>query len=127
MPSNRTLMDEPLRLWRTVAVGTLSLSLLGMGVAWAMDYPQGAIGLGIGVLLLGWIIGYYGVLVWLLHRSGAQRLLPLFNLAKYPLVMIVVYIVVQGGVPMVIGFVVGVVIPLAVITALAVWSAFTMR
>lgn len=126
-PSNRTLMDEPLRLWRAVAVGTLLLSLLGTGVAWAMGYPQGALGLGIGVLLLGWIIGYYGMLVWLLRRSSAQRLLPLFNLAKYPLVMIMVYAVVHGGIPMVIGFVVGVVIPLAVITALAVWSAFTMR
>ncbi|MCL6533875.1 MAG: hypothetical protein N2045_12760 [Fimbriimonadales bacterium] len=120
-------MDEPSRLWRAVALGSLILSLGVAGIAWGLGFPHGALGVLIGAAMLGWIMGYYGFLVWLLRGKGVQRLLPLFNLAKYPLMMAVVYGVVQGGTPMVIGFVVGVVIPLAVMTALAIWSAFTMR
>lgn len=120
-------MDEPWRLWRAVAVGTLILTLGAAGILWGMGFPQSAVGVVLGAGMLGWGMGYYGFLVWLLRGKGIQKLLPLFNLAKYPLMMAVVYGVVQGGTPRVIGFVVGVIIPLAVITALAIWSAFTMR
>lgn len=127
MRSAHSLMDEPSRLWRAVAVGTLILTLGAAGILWGMGFPQGAVGVVLGAAMLGWIMGYYGLLMWLLRGKSMQRLLPLFNLAKYPLMMVVVYGVVQGGIPMVIGFVIGVVIPLGVMTALAIWSAFTMR
>lgn len=122
-----TIMDESSRLWRAVIVGTLALTVLGVTVATRLGYIEGAIGLIVGVGMLGWITGYYGLLLWLLRGRNARRFLPLLNLAKYPVMLLVVYAVVQGGIPMVIGFVIGVVVPLAVLTVLAVWSALSMR
>lgn len=122
-----TIMNEPSRLWRAVIVGTLALTVLGVTVATRLGYIAGAIGLVVGVGMLSWIMGYYGLLLWLLRGRNAQRFLPLLNFAKYPVMLLVVYAVVQGGIPMVIGFVIGVVVPLAVLTALAVWSALVTR
>jgi hypothetical protein len=47
----------------------------------------------------------------------------LSNPLKYPLLLVLAYLAVQGGALMALGFVVGIVLPLAVITALAVREA----
>jgi hypothetical protein len=51
------------------------------------------------------------------------RLLMLSNPLKYPLLLVLAYLAVQGGALMALGFVVGIVLPLAVITGLAVREA----
>ena len=52
-----------------------------------------------------------------------MRLLMLSNPLKYPLLLVLAYLAVQGGALMALGFVLGIVLPLAVITALAVREA----
>ena len=47
----------------------------------------------------------------------------LSNPLKYPLLLVLAYLAVQGGALMALGFVLGIVLPLAVITALAVREA----
>jgi hypothetical protein len=47
----------------------------------------------------------------------------LSNPLKYPLLLVLAYLAVQGGALMALGFVVGIVLPLAVITGLAVREA----
>jgi hypothetical protein len=51
------------------------------------------------------------------------RLLMLSNPLKYPLLLLLAYLAVQGGALMALGFVLGIVLPLAVITGLAVREA----
>jgi hypothetical protein len=47
----------------------------------------------------------------------------LSNPLKYPLLLLLAYLAVQGGALMALGFVLGIVLPLAVITGLAVREA----
>ncbi len=120
------LMENPSLLWRAVGLWTGGLTLFGFLLGWFFQQESVAWGLLIGVCTLGGIAGYYALLATLLRRMWKQ-LFPLVFLAKYPLIMLVAYGVVQGGSSMVLGFVAGVVLPLAVLTGIAVVSLFQMR
>ncbi len=120
------LMEHPPLLWRAVGLWTGSVTLLGFVLCWLFQQGSVAWGLLIGVCTLSAIAGYYALLAILLRRMWKQ-LFPLVFLAKYPLIMLVAYGVVQGGSLMVLGFVAGVVLPLAVLTAIAVVSLFQTR
>ena len=56
---------------------------------------------------------------WLITQGYATE----FNPLKYPLLLVLAYLAVQGGALMALGFVMGIVLPLAVITGLAVREA----
>ncbi len=120
------LMENPRLLWRAVGIWTGGLTLLGFGLCWSLRLEGTAWGLLIGVATLSGVVGYYALLVTLLRRVWRQ-LFPLFLLAKYPLMMLVVYSVVQGGISMVAGFAVGVILPLAVLTGLAIGALVRSR
>ncbi len=120
------LMENPLLLWRVVGLWTAGITLLGFVLCWLLQHKSVAWGLLVGVCTLSGIAGYYALLATLLRRMWKQ-LFPLVFLAKYPLIMLVAYGVVQGGSLMVLGFVAGVVLPLAVLTAIAVVSLFQTR
>lgn len=120
------LMENPRLLWRAVGVWTGGLAGLGFALCWSLRLEGTAWGLLIGVATLAGVVGYYALLATLLRRVWKQ-LFPLFLLAKYPLMMLVVYSVVQGGIPMVAGFAVGVILPLAVLTGLAIGALVRSR
>ncbi|MDW8107742.1 MAG: hypothetical protein RMK45_09730, partial [Armatimonadota bacterium] len=71
------------------------------------------------------------VLITRLLRPQQNRLFPrmlmLSNPLKYPLLLLIVYLAVRGGILMTLGFVVGVVLPLAVITGIAIREALRSR
>lgn len=120
------LMENPRLLWRTVGIWTGVLTLLSFALCWSFQLEGTAWGLLIGVATLLGVVGYYALLATLLRRVWKQ-LFPLFLLAKYPMIMMVTYGVVQGGVSMVAGFAIGVILPLAVLTGLAIGALVRSR
>jgi hypothetical protein len=119
-------MDDPVRLARavvkwTAVLGALAVSVSVLGGAW-----QVGVGVLLGVLALGWAVGFFALATRFFQPQRNPlfpRLLMLSNPLKYPLLLLLAYLAVQGGALMALGFVVGIVLPLAVITALAVREA----
>ncbi len=120
------LMENPRLLWRAVGLWTGGLAGLGFTLCWSLQLESVAWGLLIGVATLTGIVGYYALLVTLLLRMW-KRLFPFFLLAKYPLTMLVAYSVVQGGTLMMLGFIFGVILPLGVLTGLAISALIRSR
>ncbi|MCS7066647.1 MAG: hypothetical protein NZL85_10315 [Fimbriimonadales bacterium] len=117
------LMDQPEQLWRSLARLTVGLTLLLVAVLWLLGASRMGIGLVVGVLTLGGIMAFYA---WLVRRfaqpmaQGFRRMLFLSGMVKYPILILVIYLVVLGGVQMVLGFVIGVLLPLSLLTVLAI-------
>ena len=121
-----SVMDDPVRLARavgkwTAVLGGLLISASVLGGVW-----QVGVGVLLGVLALGWAVGFFALATRLFKPQCNPlfpRLLMLSNPLKYPLLLVLAYLAVQGGALMALGFVLGIVLPLAVITALAVREA----
>ncbi len=116
------LTEQPEWMWRALTRLTLICTLLLVALLFVLGAPAAGIGLMVGVLTLGAIVAFYAWLVCRFAQPGNRgflRLLMLSGLAKYPLLMLVIYLVVQGGMQMVLGFVTGILLPLGVLTALA--------
>jgi hypothetical protein len=122
-----SLMDDPVRLARAVVKWTAVLGAVAVSVSaywgargrWASACCWAS-------LALGWAVGFYALATRLFKPQRNPlfpRLLMLSNPLKYPLLLVLAYLAVQGGALMALGFVVGIVLPLAVITALAVREA----
>ena len=117
---NRT--DPSTQLWWMLTCWTMLCTLLLVVMLGLLGAAQMGIGLMIGVLTLGGILVFYA---WLVRRfaqpgsHGFRRRLLLSGMVKYPILMLVIYLVVQGGTQMALGFAVGVLLPLAVLTILA--------
>lgn len=120
-----SLMDSPALLAKTVARWTLVLTVLMGGALLVYGQASVAVGLVVGVLSLAWVVGFYVLMARFFARSANPlfpRMLVGLNLLKYPIFLLITYAVVQGGTPMVLGFVVGVVLPLGVLTGIAIGS-----
>lgn len=125
-----SVMENPALLWRAVGQWTAILTAVCVGPSIAL----GAWRLGVGVLLgvgaLGWAVGFFVLITRFFapqRNPLFPRLLMLSNPLKYPMLLVFAYLAVRGGELMTIGFVMGIVIPLAVITGLAIREAFTTR
>ncbi len=120
-----SLMDNPALLAKTVARWTLALTLLSGMALVLLGQGAVAIGLVVGVLSLAWVVGFYAIIARFFARTANPlfpRMLIGLNLLKYPVFLLITYAVVQGGELMVLGFVAGVVLPLAVLTGIAIGS-----
>jgi len=117
------LMEQPRAMWRALALLTTLLGLALTGLATVVGLPQVGIGVMAGVLTLGGVIAFHGWLVRRFAQPGNpnfQRILMLSGVVKYPLLMLVVYLVVRGGGQMAIGFAIGILLPLLGLTLLAI-------
>jgi hypothetical protein len=121
-----SLMDDPAQLARavgkwTAVVGALAVSVSVLGGVWQLG-----VGILLGIVALGWAVGFFALATRLFKPQRNPlfpRLLMLSNPLKYPLLLVLAYLAVQGGALMALGFVLGIVLPLAVITGLAVREA----
>jgi hypothetical protein len=121
-----SLMDDPAQLARAVVKWTAVLGALAVSVSVLGGVWQLGVGILLGVLALGWAVGFFALATRLFKPQCNPlfpRLLMLSNLLKYPLLLLLAYLAVQGGALMALGFVLGIVLPLAVITGLAVREA----
>lgn len=125
-----SVMENPALLGRAVGKWTAILTAVCVGVSVLL----GAWRLGMGVLLgvgaLGWAVGFFVLITRFFapqRNPLFPRLLMLSNPLKYPMLLVFAYLAVRGGELMTLGFVIGIVLPLAVITAIAVREAFTTR
>lgn len=122
-----SVMDDPVLLGRTVGKWTVWLSGLAIGASVLGGVWQVGVGIALGVLALSWAVGFFVLAVRFFKPQTNPlfpRLLLLSNPLKYPMLLILAYLAVQGGALMALGFVLGIVVPLAVITGLAVQEAF---
>lgn len=117
-----SVMDDPEQLWRAFTRLTLQI---GVGVAallWLLGEPLTALGLMVGMLTLGGIVAFYARLARRFAqpgRHGFRRVLFLSGAIKYPILFLVIYLIVRGGLAMALGFALGVMVPLVVLTILA--------
>ncbi|BCW96656.1 MAG: hypothetical protein WHS44_12235 [Fimbriimonadales bacterium] len=121
-----SVMDDPARLARQVARWTAILGGLAIVASVAGGVWQVGVGMALGLLALGWAVGHFVLIVRFFkpHQNALfPRLFMLSNPLKYPLLLILAYLAVQGGATMALGFVLGVALPLAVLTGLAVREA----
>ena len=121
-----SVMDDPVRLARAVGKWTAVLSALAVGASILGGAWQVGVGILLGIVALGWAVGFFALATRLFKPQCNPlfpRLLMLSNPLKYPLLLVLAYLAVQGGALMALGFVVGIVLPLAVITGLAVREA----
>jgi hypothetical protein len=121
-----SVMDDPVRLARAVGKWTAVLGALAVGASVLGGVWQAGVGILLGIVALGWAVGFFALATRLFKPQCNPlfpRLLMLSNPLKYPLLLVLAYLAVRGGALMALGFVVGIVLPLAVITALAVREA----
>jgi hypothetical protein len=121
-----SLMDDPAQLARAVGKWTAVLGALAVSVSVLGGVWQLGVGILLGIVALGWAVGFFALATRLFKPQRNPlfpRLLMLSNPLKYPLLLVLAYLAVQGGALMALGFVVGIVLPLAVITGLAVREA----
>jgi len=121
-----SLMDDPAQLARAVGKWTAVLGALAVGVSVLGGVWQLGVGILLGIVALGWAVGFFALATRLFKPQCNPlfpRLLMLSNLLKYPLLLVLAYLAVRGGALMALGFVLGIVLPLAVITGLAVREA----
>jgi len=115
-------IDQPTPSWRALTHWTTLCTLLLVMLLGLSGAVSVGIGLMVGVLTLGGILLFYA---WLVRRfaqpgsRGFRRMLLLSGMVKYPLLMLVIYLVVQGRTQMALGFALGVLLPLGVLTVLA--------
>jgi hypothetical protein len=117
------MTEQPTAIWRGLVRFTLLLTLLLTGLMAMLGLPRVGMGLVAGVLTLGSIMAFHSWLVRHFARPGNrgfERILVLSGFVKYPLLLLVVYLVVRGGVQMAIGFAIGISLPLFGLTLLAI-------
>ena len=121
-----SLMDDPAQLARAVVKWTAVLGALAVSVSVLGGVWQLGVGILLGIVALGWAVGFFALATRLFKPQCNPlfpRLLMLSNPLKYLLLLVLAYLAVQGGALMALGFVMGIVLPLAVITGLAVREA----
>jgi hypothetical protein len=121
-----SLMDDPAQLARAVGKWTAVVGALAVGASVLGGVWQAGVGILLGIVALGWAVGFFALATRFFQPQRNPlfpRLLMLSNPLKYPLLLVLAYLAVQGGALMALGFVLGIVLPLAVITGLAVREA----
>lgn len=121
-----SVMDDPRLLLRCTSRWTLGLTAIGVVASVLAGAWQLGVGLVLGVSALAQAVGFFVLLTRLFKPETHPmfpRLLILGNPLKYPLLMLFAYLAVRGGELMILGFVGGVVLPLGVLTAIAVREA----
>jgi hypothetical protein len=121
-----SMMDDPAQLARAVGKWTAVVGALAVGASVLGGVWQAGVGILLGIVALGWAVGFFALATRLFKPQCNPlfpRLLMLSNPLKYPLLLVLAYLAVQGGALMALGFVLGIVLPLAVITGLAVREA----
>ncbi|MCS7301086.1 MAG: hypothetical protein NZ556_05980 [Fimbriimonadales bacterium] len=120
-------MENPALLVRVVSRWTAILTLTGVGASVLLGAWQFGAGMALGVLALGWTVGFF-VLATRFFKPERNplfpRLLMLSSPLKYPLMLLLAYLAVRGGEWMTLGFVLGIVLPLGVVTGVALREAF---
>lgn len=125
-----SVMENPALLAKVVGKWTAILGGVGIAASIAAGVWQLGVGLLLGLLAIGWATGFFVLMVRFFkpqHNPLFPRLLMLSSPIKYPLMLVLAYLAVQGGTLMALGFVVGVVLPLGVITGTAIREAIGQR
>lgn len=109
-------------------VGKWTAILGGAGVAASVASGAWPLGVGIvlGVLAIGWAVGFFALAVRFFKPQSNPlfpRMLMLSSPIKYPVLLILAYLATRGGALMALGFALGVLLPLLVITGAAIREA----
>jgi len=125
-----SVMENPVLLAKVVGKWTVILAGLGIGASVAGGLWQLGVGMLLGLVAIGWIVGFF-VLAVRFFKPQANPLFPrmlmLSSPLKYPVLLALAYLATRGGAIMALGFVVGVLLPLLVITGTAVREAVRQR
>ncbi len=115
-PSPEAMVRSAVRL-------TALLAALGFIATLMLGVPRVGAGLLTGTLTMGAITLFHSALARRFAQPGSRafpRMLMLSGVVKYPILILIVYLMVKGGMAMVAGFILGVLLPLGVLTVLAV-------
>lgn len=125
-----SVMENPSLLAKVVGKWTAVLASLGIGASVAGGLWRLGVGMLLGLVAIGWVVGFFVLAVrWFKPHANPlfPRMLMLSSPLKYPVLLALAYMAVQGGMMMALGFVIGVILPLLVITGAAVREAIRQR
>lgn len=125
-----SVMENPVLLAKMVVKWTVVLAGVGVGASVAGGIWQLGVGMLLGLVAIGWVVGFF-VLAVRFFKPQANPLFPrmlmLSSPLKYPVLLALAYMATRGGAMMALGFVIGVLLPLLVITGAAVREAVRQR
>lgn len=125
-----SVMENPALLAKVVGKWTAMLAGAGIVASVVGGAWQLGVGIALGIVAIGWTVGFFALAVRFFKPQSNPlfpRLLMLSSPLKYPLLLLLAYLAVQGGALMALGFVVGIVLPLGVLTAAAIREAVLQR
>lgn len=125
-----SVMENPVLLAKMVVKWTVVLAGVGVGASVAGGIWQLGVGMLLGLVAIGWVVGFF-VLAVRFFKPQANPLFPrmlmLSSPLKYPVLLALAYMATRGGAMMALGFVIGVILPLLVITGAAVRETVRQR
>ncbi|OYT71177.1 MAG: hypothetical protein CFK49_11405 [Armatimonadetes bacterium JP3_11] len=123
-------MENPVLLAKVVGKWTVVLAGVGVGASVAGGLWHLGVGMLLGLAAIGWVVGFFVLAVRFFKPQANPlfpRLLMLSSPLKYPVLLVLAYMATRGGAMMVLGFVIGVMLPLLVVTGAAVREAVRQR
>lgn len=125
-----SVMENPVLLAKVVGKWTMILAGVGVGASVAGGLWPLGVGMLLGLVAIGWVVGFF-VLAVRFFKPQANPLFPrmlmLSSPLKYPVLLALAYMATRGGAMMALGFIIGVMLPLLVITGAAVREAVRQR
>lgn len=125
-----SVMENPVLLAKVVGKWTMILAGVGVGASVAGGLWPLGVGMLLGLVAIGWVVGFF-VLAVRFFKPQANPLFPrmlmLSSPLKYPVLLALAYMATRGGAMMALGFLIGVMLPLLVITGAAVREAVRQR
>ncbi|MCS7208691.1 MAG: hypothetical protein NZ874_03885 [Fimbriimonadales bacterium] len=121
-------MENPASLAKMVGKWTAILGGVGALASVAGGAWQLGVGLLLGVLAIGWAVGFFVFAVRLFKPQSNPlfpRLLMLSSPLRYLALLMLAYLAARGGALMALGFAIGVILPLGVLTGAAIREART--
>lgn len=119
------LEEEPQLFWGKAFAWIFGLGGCGVMLLTLAGRSSTAAGFAIGVATLAGILYFYKQVTVRFARPGVpseafQRVLLFFALLKYPLMLLIVYLVYRQGMEALVGFLFGIGLPLIIFTGLAI-------
>ncbi|GIV05293.1 MAG: hypothetical protein KatS3mg016_0868 [Fimbriimonadales bacterium] len=125
-----SVMENPVLLAKVVGKWTVVLAGVGVGASVAGGLWPLGVGMLLGLAAIGWVVGFFVLAVRFFKPQANPlfpRLLMLSSPLKYPVLLALAYMATRGGAMMALGFVIGVMLPLLVVTGAAVREAVRQR
>ncbi len=116
-------MDDPARLAKVVGKWTAVQGGVGIVLSLVGGVWQLGAGILLGILAIAWAVGFFALAIRFFKPQNNPlfpRLLMLSSPLKYPVLLALAYLATRGGTLMVLGFVVGVLLPLLTVTGAAI-------